>query len=140
MKLTKTQKILAGIATLIYAVGPFLMMGFMFGGMFLPLAINGPDYEPGPAFPMIIMGIVLPFQCLYMALHIGLAVFYLAHIIKNTTGSEVLRIILGAGNLIMPYLTMPVYYLIFILPEEIPIWALQAAPVEEEEEEDNEEA
>jgi hypothetical protein len=57
-------------------------------------------------------------------LQLGLTAFYLAHVILNKTGNDILRVVLGIFVFIFPYVAMPVYYFIYILPEYTPQWAL----------------
>ena len=56
-------------------------------------------------------------------LQIGLEVFYIVHTIINKVGWDVLRAILGVGLVFFPFVAMPVYYFIYILPETPPRWA-----------------
>jgi len=43
---------------------------------------------------------------------------FFAHIIKNTTASDTTRIVLAIGLVFMPYVAMPVYYLLHVWPEQ----------------------
>jgi hypothetical protein len=120
MKLTQSAKTFIGIGTIWLLVYPVLFIlaffvtipfGFMSEGM-------------GDFFPFSIFSFIFPLHCLTFVLQIGLLIFYLAHIIKNTAASEVLRIILGVGIFFMPYLAMPFYYYLYIWREIPPEWAL----------------
>lgn len=126
MKLNKTWKIVVGIASLWVVLYPFLMVGFMFI-VFIPTVMAmegaGPDVPPTP----FIAGFMF-FWFLIMCssfLQMGISVFYLVHIIKNKTGSDLLRILSGVGAFFMPYFALPFYYFVFIWPDETPEWALE---------------
>jgi hypothetical protein len=54
--------------------------------------------------------------------------FYLFHIIKNDTASEIIRVVLGIGVFMLPYIAMPVSYYLYIWQEEPPDWALAKEP------------
>ncbi len=53
-----------------------------------------------------------------------LTTFYLIHVVKNTTATEIIRVILGVGVFYMPYVTMPIYYYVYIWLKQPPAWAL----------------
>ena len=127
MQLSKPIKIVIGIATTLYALLPFLIM-VPFFIFFFPIAMS--RGEPDPAFMLPFMAIAFPAMFILIFLQFGLLIFYFIHVIKNRAGSDVLRILLGLGNMLMPYFSMPIYFLIFIWPETPPEWALQPPPDE----------
>ncbi|MDH3943625.1 MAG: hypothetical protein OEV06_06000 [Anaerolineae bacterium] len=77
---------------------------------------------------MLVFLLIFPLMMLIGFLQFGLMIFYIAHIVKNKPAAELLLIILAVGTYIMPYLAMPVYYFIYIWPDDPPDWAL-APPV-----------
>lgn len=129
MNLTKSHKILVGIATLwvtLYPVIFFIAWLFIFFGTFMfPFVLESPD-----VLPEIYLLMMLPFMAIF-PLHfctifilIALVVFYLIHVIKNTQADETVRIILGIGNFFLPFIAMPIYFFIFIWQESPPAWAM----------------
>jgi hypothetical protein len=48
---------------------------------------------------------------------IALQVFYWSHIILNKTASDVGKILFGLGCFMFPWLTMPIYFFMYVLPE-----------------------
>jgi hypothetical protein len=123
MKLSKPTKILVGVGTAWLTVYPvlffavwltlFLSMGF--------LSQNPQDAQP--PFMKIFFAI-FPLHFLTILLQFVLMAFYLIHIIKNTTASETIRIILGIGTFFVPFVAMPVYYYLFIWHDQPPRWAV----------------
>jgi hypothetical protein len=126
MKLTRRAKIAAGIATAIYIGLPFIVAGIMIlMAMAVPLFIlaseQGGRGEPPEflfAFPFILMSVIFPLQCGFLLLTFGMITFYLAHIIKNRVASDTTRIILAVGLVFMPFIAMPIYYLMHVWPEQ----------------------
>lgn len=62
-------------------------------------------------------------MCLTVLLDLVLDAVYMIHVIKNTTGSDTIRIILALGIFILPFIAMPVYYYLYIWLDEPPKWA-----------------
>ncbi|MFC2046158.1 hypothetical protein ACFLTC_01380 [Chloroflexota bacterium] len=130
MKLNRPLRIAIGFATVWQALYPLLFLA-----VWLSMVPGMVDFELAPAtapeesipfFPVAFLAII-PLHCLTMVLQIGLMGFYLAHIIKNTAASETLRIILGIGVFLMPFVAMPVYYYLYIWSDEPPEWAQKLA-------------
>ena len=59
----------------------------------------------------------------------GLTAFYLIHVIKNDLAIEAVRVILGVGVFYLPFFAIPLYYLIYIWPDETPKWACKSDKV-----------
>ena len=130
MTLNRTAKILVGLGTAIVVLFPFLMAALIIMPAFMMPMMGG--REPDPAiFPVFfsVFFLIFPLMFLFIFLQIGLMVFYIIHIIKNNAASELFRILSGVGLYIMPYLAMPFYYFVYILPETPPDWALAAPAV-----------
>lgn len=128
MKLNKPVKILVGLGTLWFAIYPFLFMVvwlMMVGGIFFMSDNSRASEFP---FPMIPFFAIFPLHICTIFLSFILMAFYLIHVIKNTTGNETVRIILGLGNFFMPFLSMPIYYYLYIWSENPPDWALAPKP------------
>lgn len=129
MTITKPYRILIGLATIWYTLYPLLFMAvwfLMFFGMgFMPLIasrgdIPNPEAIPFFGFPFFA---IFPLHFCTIFIGFGLMVFYLIHVIKNTKADETVRVILGVGNFILPFIAMPVYFYLYIWMENPPAWA-----------------
>lgn len=116
-------KIIIGLLTAWVVVIPFVAFVAYFGFIFSITAqvTQNPNFEP--TFPTLFVLIMFIIMCSAF-LQLGLLGFYLVHNIVNRTGSDVLRAVLGLGMLFLPFLALPTYYLIYILPKTPPNWAL----------------
>ena len=125
MNLIKPQKILIGVLTAWVVFYPLLFILVIFGTVFSTLwTVQSFNGEPTPV-AMIPFFAIFPLHCLTIFLQLGLSAFYLAHIIKNHTGSETVQIILGIGVFMFPFIAMPVYYYLYIWRDDPPNWAKQ---------------
>jgi len=129
MKLTKTWKIVIGLASLWVICYPFIFVMFMFamiGSAAFLSASNGGE-NPSSMIPFLsFFFVTFPLIFASSFLQLGLSGFYLAHVIKNTQASDVLRIMFGIGVFYMPVIMMPLYYFIYIWPDSPPEWAVEA--------------
>jgi hypothetical protein len=135
-KLNRFWKVVVGIGTFIAVIYPFAIMLMVF----LPLMMMTPTLgEPIPqAFPMDdseigqpgfgFLFLFFPLMCIFMFSIWAVMIFYIIHLLLNEQTNKTLRVILGLGFYIMPYLAWPAYYLIYILPETPPDWALLEKP------------
>lgn len=125
MKLNKAWKIIVGLASLWVVIYPFLYMIGIFA--FIPLFITLEESGNTSELPLLFLGFMLLvlFMVFSSFLQIAVSGFYLAHIIKNKKGLDVLRIILGIGAFYLPYVALPVYYFIYIWQENYPDWAIE---------------
>jgi phage shock protein PspC (stress-responsive transcriptional regulator) len=55
--------------------------------------------------------------------------FYVAHAIKNTDASDVIRIVALLLVFFLPYVGMPAYYVLYIMLAKPPAWAMKPATV-----------
>jgi hypothetical protein len=123
MQISKPVKIIIGLFTAWIILSPFLFLGAWLIFV-ISLAVTPGQSQPNPN---VLAWLILPGIFLIICtsiLHLGLQAFYLVHIILNNAGVEVVRVILGLGMILLPYLAMPVYYFIYILPDRPPAWAL----------------
>lgn len=130
MKLNKPWKIVVGILSLWVVLYPFVVVAAMFAFM-LPTMMTLDSNTSADVFPATFVGGFMIFWFLMMCssfLQMGISIFYLVHIIKNKTGSELLRILCGIGAFFMPTLALPFYYFAFIWPDNPPDWALEKTP------------
>jgi len=134
MKLKKPIKILLGFLTAWVVIAPFLGIVVWFSSMFM--AIGAVEYQAAPedlVFPAVFLSVFLPFILIILCtsfLQFGLSVFYLTHVILNKTGNDIIRVVLGVSVFIIPYIGLPVYYFIYILPENPPKWARAVIPAQ----------
>ncbi len=119
-------KIIIGLLTAWVVVVPVLAFLAYFGFIFsiISQASQYPYYEP--AFPPLFLLIMLFIMCSAFSL-VGLQGFYIVHNIVNKTGSDILRAVLGLGIFFLPFIGLPIYYFIYILPKTLPDWALAPA-------------
>jgi hypothetical protein len=124
MQISRSWKILLGVATAIYIVYPFLL-GILGVMTFLGLLYVSQANSTGGAIFFLSMAAILLSQIVFTLFHFGLIAFYLVHIIKNKFGAELLRAILGVGMVLFPFFAMPFYYILFIWMDEPPEWAIE---------------
>jgi cytochrome c biogenesis protein CcdA len=126
MKLSNAVKIIIGILSAWEVLSPvFLVLSWFF--FFFSLSVSETQGNPSSdALPFLFIPLLFLATCSSF-LFIGLHSFYIIHIILNKTGTDLLRAIFGIGLVIFPFLAIPFYYFIYILPENPPNWAL--APV-----------
>jgi len=116
MKLKKSVKITIGITTLWMIIYPIVFIAAMFGISVAPYRLDETSF---PLFAAIV-----PLHCFTAILGMGLIIFYIIHAIKNTTASDVMRIVLLIGIFFMPFIAMPVYFLLYVWTDNPPGWAL----------------
>jgi hypothetical protein len=131
MKLNKIWKIIIGLTSLWVVAYPFLMVVSMFA--FIPLFIMMEESPPSAELPVAFSGfkIMMILMVLSSFLQMALSAFYLAHVVMNKKGTTILLVILGIGVFYLPYIAMPTYYFVYILPETPPEWALQKKEISE---------
>jgi len=96
------------------------------------MAIGAVEYQAAPE-DLVFPAVFLPFFLLILCssfLQFGLSAFYLTHVILNKTGNDIIRVVLGISVFTFPYIAMPVYYFLYIWPENPPKWALAVIPTQ----------
>jgi hypothetical protein len=117
MKLSKPLKIVIGIGTAITTLWPFVLpvlwLLFIFTIPFF-------DFESSQSFPLPFAIFALGFPLIMVAsfIQIALQVFYWSHIILNKDASDATRIVFGVGSFIFPWLAMPIYFFMHVLPNK----------------------
>ncbi|MBI4674308.1 MAG: hypothetical protein HY741_21910 [Chloroflexi bacterium] len=122
MKLSRNQKLTIGAATLWMLVYPLVFV-FLWLATFGSIIMTATTRQEPPFALFGIFACIMPFHFLTIAISLGLMAFYWAHIIKNTTTSDALRIIFGVGIFWFGYLAMPIYFYFFVWRDETPTWA-----------------
>jgi hypothetical protein len=119
MTLSKPLKITIGILTLFAVLFPFVIVpAFWFLSIF-NLGLLGMD-APSSANSEEALKAMLPFfgfvavMMAYSFTHLGLEIFYIIHEIKNKAASETNRILFVLGTIFLPYVAMPIYYIIYV--------------------------
>jgi hypothetical protein len=126
MRLSKPIKILVGLGTAWLTIYPFLFLEVWLTMVLGMVFMSGSSNDSQPFF-LIPFFAIFPLHFLTIFLQFFLDVFYLIHVIKNTTASETLRIILGVGPFFLSFIAMPIYYYLYIWRDQPPDWAI--APV-----------
>jgi hypothetical protein len=126
------MKIVIGVATLLVTLLPFVIMAMVFLPMISMSMMDWTQIDQTGEFPFPFsffssFFLIVPLMMCISFLQLGLMAFYIVHIVKNRTGSEVIRILAGVGMYMLPWLAMPAYFLIYVWPEEIADWALEKA-------------
>ncbi len=116
-------KIIIGLLTAWVVIFPFLAFLAYFGFIFSLISQASQNSYYEPAFPPVFLLIMIFIMCSGF-LQVFLQGFYIVHNIVNKTGSDVLRAVLGLGIFFLPFIALPVYYFIYILPKTPPNWAL----------------
>ena len=123
MKVSKPIKVVIGLLTLWELILPVVFVVTWFSFVF-SAAWVGNQPQPGNETLLIIFFLIFPLLFLSSFLLVLLNGYLIIHVILNKTGADAWRSVLGVGLMFFPYLAAPVYYLIYILPENPPAWAL----------------
>ena len=118
MTLSQPLKIIIGVLTVFVMLFPFFIPVFMFGWVF---SLSQPFSElPGnPEFNEM-THMMLPMMLYLLAImgysftQLGLQVFYIIHQIKNSSLLETHRILFVLGTFFLPFVAMPIYYLLHL--------------------------
>ena len=134
MYLSKPVKIFVGIATLFVFLIPFLLILFwLYMAFSMATAGNLPSSDfPADRFPFnsfeLMSTFMVPVVCLLNVLIYALVGFYIFHTIKSNNISDVIRTIAILTFIMIPFLGMPLYYILFILLSEPPTWTVKKEP------------
>ena len=115
-------KVILGLVTAFIVISPILYIALWIWSFFS----NSSEMIHNPYTPSAVRVINLyPLRFLFtLSLLFLLQGFYIVHNIVNKAGSEAIRAILGLGTYFLPFIALPVYYFIYILPKTPPKWAL----------------
>lgn len=128
MKLSHNQKLAVGAATLWIVLYPFVFIAAWLA-IFAGLVLSASTRQQPPFAFLGILLCFMPIHFLTIGLDFVLMAFYWAHIIKNTSVSDALRIIFGITIFWFGYFAMPIYFYFFVWREETPQWARPPAPL-----------
>ena len=126
MRLSTPLKAIVGIATGVFVLLP--VMGF---ALMLVTFLSVSRYEAQgitpPDFFQFGGGAFFAAICVVILLQYPLIAFYVAHIIMNSAANDVARVVLALGVFFVPYVIMPIYFILSILMPNPPSWALKPA-------------
>ncbi len=128
MKISKPVKIIIGLLTAWVVITPILAFGAWFFFIFSIAASPSTSQLNPNTSSLVIFPIIAVIICTSL-LNIIMQAFYLVHIILNKTGTDLYRAIFGVGMIFIAILAMPVYYFIYVLPDNPPQWALIQNPL-----------
>ncbi len=122
MQKSDFAKIVLGVATGVYLLVPLLLAGLWM--ITIPFVILANQQYSDPTvlflFVLFLFSLGASFAGL---LHLVLMPIYISLLLRNTSGSLLVRTLLGIGLLFIPFLAAPLYYLLFVAPVEPPAWA-----------------
>lgn len=118
MNFSKPLKVIIGILTLFVMffpiVIPIIMLLWVFSAS-LPLSETQtiPEAE---VVGKIMLPMLLYFAVMagYAISQLGLQIFYIIHAIKNRVATETNRILFVLGVFFLPFVAMPIYYIIYV--------------------------
>jgi hypothetical protein len=93
----------------------------------LPSSDFPPDRFPFNSFE-VMYNFIVPVVCSLNILIYALVGFYVFHTIKSNNISDVIRTIAILTFFMIPFLGMPLYYILFILLPEPPTWTVKKQP------------
>ncbi len=108
---------------------PIFLILFWAYMLFSMIPIANSNEPPQDNFPFnsidAIFNAWVPVICALNILIYALMGFYTFHTIKNNNASDVIRTIAIFSFFILPYLGMPLYYIMFILLPKPPTWTIK---------------
>ncbi len=135
MHLSKPVKISVGIATVFVFLIPILLILIWLYAFFsmattanLPSSEFPPDRYPFNSFE-IMSTFGVPVICSLNILIYVLVGFYVFHAVKSSNISDVVRTIAILTFFMIPFLGMPIYYILFILLPIPPTWTIKKEAV-----------
>ena len=124
MTISSPIKVALGILTALVALLPVAFI-VVWLAMFIPVFTGSYD-----GFPMTgmepLFALAFPLACIINVLVYGLTAFYVTHAIKNAAASDLFRILGVLFVFFFPYLGMPAYFILYIMPPTPPRWAMKA--------------
>jgi len=115
MILTKPIKILIGVLTLLLILVPFVIIPLMWGFAMLNGLVLAAETEKYEVLLMVlVMFFAMPLFMLYLFVQLVLQVFYIIHEVKNKFLTDTPRILFILGSCFMPYIGLPLYFVMHI--------------------------
>lgn len=123
MKISTPLKVLLGLITAWLLIYPFLFFATWLTFIVGISTVESQSSSAPGIFPIIAAGIFLILICSAFV-QVGLQLFYIIHIALNKSANDIVRILFIIGLFFFAYIAMPIYYLVYILPDTPPRWAL----------------
>jgi hypothetical protein len=113
-------RVTLGILTIIFVLFPIIFLLLMILDVITSnnLLLSIPQVYKQTTIAIIIMLMVT-----YLLISIFLPAIYIVHIVINSQALKIFRILFALGILFIPVFAMPLYFLIYLLPNNIPNWA-----------------
>jgi hypothetical protein len=123
MRMNIVVKIIIGLLTAWVVIYPFL---FIFAWFFFVFTAGNEEFVNSQVDPAMLGLFLLGFFIMIFSAFLQLIIkgFYIAHIILNKDGTDILRVLSGLGVFFLSWIAMPVYYFVYILPKAPPGWAV----------------
>jgi hypothetical protein len=133
MKLSIFWKTVVGLLTVAALLLPIVMfVGFLGFAIAMPImqasSRAAPPNSGSEAIFLAIMLLFLIINTLWIFLYYGLIIFYVTHGIYAEGALPWLRAILVCMCFFLPFVGMPLYFILLILPAEIPTFARRVNP------------
>ena len=126
MKLSRSNRIIVGILTGLEVLFPFVIMPIL---IIIPMVMSLSSLSDPTEVPTMsqmmrtlvpFMTVFYPFMLCFSLMQLGLAIFYVIHAIKNRTLSDNNKILFVLGTFLLPYIGMPVYFIMHLWKETSP--------------------
>ena len=122
MRLSPPLKILTGLATAIYLASPIFILLFFFLPMLLiPAAEHSPALRDPEAIFALFPLLMFPVIICYNTLHFGLQILYVVLVNKDRRLSETPRILFTLGLFFLPFVAMPLYFILYLWKDASPV-------------------
>ena len=117
MSPSKPLKIIIGVLTALVVVAPIFLVAISLGVSFLlpasqVLSPRAPQPEFFAVFTALIPLLIIPAMFCFSILRLGLQVLYVVLIVKDRQLNDTPRILYTLGVYFLPYLAMPLYYIL----------------------------
>lgn len=117
MQFNKTANIILGILTFL----PFLIVfGAILFAAYQILEIFFSEKPFMPIFLLSYLGYIIPYMFLYVLFYIGLGIFYLVHIIQNSSLDTEKKILWVVVLITLNGISMPFYWYVHLWNEKSP--------------------
>jgi len=121
MELCKRSKIALGIASLLEVAFPLLIaLLYMLVFFLMPVMMAFNHRSEGAVFMFFFIGMMIFFfvMMFFSIFQIIMKILYLIIVIRDKQSTDLIRILFVLGTFYVPYITMPLYYVLFFLRED----------------------
>lgn len=114
---SKSLKIFIGILTALYVIIPLFLILFFMLFSFLPaIPILAGDSQPPEVIGLFFVAmpfVIFPTMMCLNLLTLSLQVFYVIQVVKDRALTDTPRILFILGLFFLPFIAMPLYYLLY---------------------------